>query len=171
MAYYLQHTAEEIDRKLNLIAENKNQLEYPYDGSLPVGLTDVGDGSVLTAERNGAYAESYFLLKTMQLTTGKKYIISLAITNILEELQEHAGFSVQVRYAGKEINTQFNDELKLSIGELDLSTETEKAVAISVYLCVPELFVPRPYICRTRVRNTPPQLQAQRRADRLRSRR
>ena len=47
MSYILQHTAESIDRKLGLIDENKNLLVYPYNSTLPSGLEDVGDGSIL----------------------------------------------------------------------------------------------------------------------------
>ena len=95
MAYKLNHTAESIDRKLNLIAENKNLLPYPYSITLPKGLTDVGDGSILTSDRNGAYSEESFLLNSCILPAGN-YTISLDITTVLEEPTVTSGFELKV---------------------------------------------------------------------------
>ena len=58
----LNHTAESINHKLDLIDENKNLLPYPYKTELPTGLIDVGDGSILTYVRDGAYSEKKFFL-------------------------------------------------------------------------------------------------------------
>lgn len=41
MSYTLEYTAEQINRRLDLINENKNLLPYPYkyDTTLPLGTT------------------------------------------------------------------------------------------------------------------------------------
>jgi hypothetical protein len=96
MAITLDFTAEQINRRLSLIAENKNLLLYPYDTSLPRGLTDVGDGSILTSDRTGTYSEESFLLNDCILPAGK-YTISLDITTILEEPTNVSGFKLKVK--------------------------------------------------------------------------
>lgn len=88
MAYELRHTAKAIDHKLSLIDENKNLLEYPYgkgiiNWSLPTGLEDVGDGSILTSATTGK--PDYIQLNTCLLPANKSYIISLNITDLIDE--------------------------------------------------------------------------------------
>ena len=129
MAYILQHTAEEIDHKLSLIDENKNLLPYPYEIVLPTGLIDVGDGSILTTKRNGAYSEESFLLNHCELPAGK-YTISLDITTVLEEPTVVSGFALKVEIAGQE-TIIITDQ-----GELQLTEES----TVVVHLVVPSYF-------------------------------
>ena len=96
MSYILQHTAESIDRKLCLIDENKNLLVYPYNSTLPSGLEDVGDGSILTSERNGDYSEESFVLSDKCILPEGKYTVSLHITDILEVPTTVSGFVLRV---------------------------------------------------------------------------
>ncbi len=132
MAYPLNFTAEQINHRLSLIAENKNLLPYPYDTVLPVGLTDVGDGSILTYVRNGAYSESEYFLNDCILPAGK-YTISLDITTILEEPSTVSGFALRIDREGNEPLTVTDSAV------LDLSAET-KETTIKVYLIVPNSF-------------------------------
>jgi hypothetical protein len=121
MSCKLRHTAEAIDHKLDLITKNKNLLRYPYttdlvDGRLPLGLEDVGDGSILTTDVTTPEGE--FVFTTCALTTGKKYTISLDITNIVDEVVTNSGFSLKVVLAdGRSVTTD-------SFTVLDLSSET-----------------------------------------------
>ena len=143
MSYMLQHTAEAIDRKLYLVDENKNLLPYPYDTNttFPAGLEDVGDGSFLTSAVNGASA-SERLLNTCSLIAGKKYIISLDVTNIKEEVVTNSGFALRIDIEGKEPITATNSAI------LDLSSETGilnsttglYEVAAEAYLLIPTDF-------------------------------
>ncbi len=129
--YILKHTAEEIDDKLNLIAENKNLLPYPYEDTMPAGLTDVGDGSILTSASSAS--ETKLLLNDCELPIGNKYIVSINITNILDEVISDSDFSLEVVTAGKEAIT-INDS-----AVLDLSQETTPVVTL-VYLNIPDSF-------------------------------
>ena len=125
----LEHTAEEIDRKLNLIAENKNLLQYPYEDILPGYLTDVGDGSILTSHKGRTQeAGNEYLLSDCLLSEGT-YTISLDITNILEEPVNNSGFLLKVNIDGEEINVDGS-----YIRFLDKDT------TILVYLVVPDDF-------------------------------
>lgn len=131
MAYILQHTAESIDHKLDLIAENKNLLPYPYEAVLPSGLTDVGDGSILTSASSAS--ETKLLLNDCELPIGNKYIVSINITNILDEVISNSDFSLEVAIAGKETITISDSAV------LDLSQETAPVVTL-VYLNIPDSF-------------------------------
>lgn len=127
------YTAREINRRLDLIAENKNLLPYPYN-ALPVGLTDVGDGSILTADRSGAYNEESFFLNECILTAGKKYTISLDITDILEVPTIVSGFELKVEITGRDTISGITD-----YAVLDLSTASEDLTAV-ISLIVPNTF-------------------------------
>lgn len=129
MAYTLQHTAEAIDRKLNLIDENKNLLPYPYETKLPEGLTDVEDGSILTSKRSSAYSEESFFLNDCILPAGN-YIVSIDITTILEESKTDSGFKLKIEIEGEDPIT-FDNYYKLNLTE-------ETTVRIS--LVVPSTF-------------------------------
>lgn len=90
MSYILQYTAEAIDDKLSLI-DNKNLLPYPYQtkaisDAKPLidyeeALVDIGDGSILTSGSTVGQEDVAIILNTCKLYAGKKYIISLDITN------------------------------------------------------------------------------------------
>lgn len=139
MPYTLLHTAEAIDYKLNLINKNKNLLPYPYNTDFLVELENVlenvGDGSILTTDVSTRESRKEILLNTCNLSAGKKYIISLDITNITDEaITNSADFSLKVSIAGKDpVSTD-------SFEVLDLSAETEEASA-AVYLIAPTAFV------------------------------
>lgn len=138
MAYELQHTAEAIDYKLNLIEKNKNLLPYPYKDSLnhvslPTDLEDVGDGSILTSARNEAQLEKEYFLTDCVLSAGKKYTVSLHITDIFDKLTTNSGFALKV-----EIPNIYTTEL-MDSAELDLSAETGEVTA-TVLLVVPSTF-------------------------------
>jgi hypothetical protein len=91
--YTLRHTAPVIDDKLDLIDENKNLLEYPYNGTLPAGFEDVGDGSILTPANTDAATS--FTLTNCPLLAGK-YTFSFNVTNIAEESVSKSGFLLKV---------------------------------------------------------------------------
>ena len=133
MAYPLQHTAEAIDDKLNLIAANKNLLPYPYDVEFSEYnvLEDVGDGSILVKEKTKTDIE--LLLNDFTLEAGKSYTISLTITDILENITTISGCELTV----KADNTE-KTRLSATTGSaaLDLSSETGEK-AILVYLKIP----------------------------------
>lgn len=137
MSCKLRHTAEAIDHKLDLITKNKNLLRYPYttnlvDGRLPLGLEDVGDGSILTTDVTTPERE--FVFTTCALTTGKKYTISLDITNIVDEVVTNSGFSLKVDIEGKEPITTDNFTV------LDLSSEAVTSIPITISLSTPTAF-------------------------------
>ena len=133
MAYLLQHTAEAIDHKLGLIDENKNLLPYPYDVKFSdyPALEDVGDGSILITEDTTQDTE--ILLQDFSLFGGKKYIISLTITDILDNIPTSSACSLVIK-ADNEAKT----ELISTEGsqELDLGRESSTK-AILVYLKIP----------------------------------
>lgn len=129
MAYQLNHTAESIDRKLGLIAENKNLLPYPYSTTFPEGLTDVGDGSILTSDRSGAYSEESFTLNDFSLLPGE-YTISLDVTTVLEEPTITSGFELEV---------VINNGEPIFVADTELIELTEESTLI-VSLVVPDSF-------------------------------
>ena len=135
----LRHTAESIDRKLDLIDENKNLLPYPYvtDFTNYDVLEDVGDGSILTKEKIGG-TDIEILLKDFQLPAGKKYVISLNITNstdILENAITVSGCKLIIKTGNKELAT-LDSTSGVQRQSLDLSNESGEK-AILVYLIVP----------------------------------
>lgn len=81
--YILQHTAEAIDRKLDLIVENKNLLEYPYN-SFPAEFTDVGDGSILVPARDDNYDYYSTTLASFILPAGT-YTLSMTSSDPLTD--------------------------------------------------------------------------------------
>ena len=144
--YTLQHTAEAIDYKLNLIDKNKNLLPYPYktnltNEALPDGFEDVGDGSLLTHTPVGA-TETRFLLNTCQLPAGN-YFVSLNITNMLEEAVIASDFGLEVTTEdNKYLASALANEASYPGGPLIRSDLLilESETAIKVYLNVPTSF-------------------------------
>lgn len=124
MSYTLQHTAEAIDYKLNLIEKNKNLLPYPYEymPTLPAGLEDVGDGSILTSAKTTAVQK--ILLNTCSLPAGK-YTVSLDIADITEVPVPTSAFSLEVTGTAVSATTDSS-----GIATLNLDTIT----AVKVYL-------------------------------------
>lgn len=134
MSYKLNHTANEIDYKLDLITKNKNLLQYPYTEHLAIGLENVGDGSILTTKVTTP-ANQEVIITNCTLTTGKKYTISLDVTNIADEAITNPGFSLKIVPDGKEPITTNNFIV------LDLSSETAVvSIPIAVYLITPATF-------------------------------
>ena len=105
MAYTLQHTAAEIDRKLALVDENKNLISYPYDNINFADyeeLEDVGDGSILITK--DTERELNLELNHLEVQAGKdengedrKYVLSLTITDILENITTISGCELSVK--------------------------------------------------------------------------
>ncbi len=110
----LDFTVEQINRRLDLIAENKNLLPYPYTANLPTGLEDVGDGSILTTDTT-TDSTGILLTEDCILSVGKKYTISLDVRNLIDDVQvENPGFELKVNINGEETtvtNTHTFDEL------------------------------------------------------------
>ncbi len=129
MPYTLQHTAEAIDYKLNLIDKNKNLLPYPYPTTFPAGLEDVGDGSILTTAVVGA-TEKEIYLNTCVLPAGN-YAVSVDTTDIIDTTKPvtNPGFSLILKTAD-EANIDVSD------GSFELTTST----SVKVYLRVPNVF-------------------------------
>jgi hypothetical protein len=130
--YKVLPSAEAVDRRLSLIDENKNLLEYPYEKALPLGFTDVGDGSILTS---GAYSQQSFDLNACTLDAGK-YIISLTITNITEEPTIVSDFSLKVRYGttNEDILAELtpSNDGKKTFATFTLSMESTVIVSLEV---------------------------------------
>lgn len=137
MAYILQHTAEAIDHKLNLIDENKNFLEYPYVASLPIGFEDAGDGSILTYQPAGA-TETKFLLTTCLLPAGS-YTFGLEVTDIVEKTVASHDFYLEIN------------------GDRSGNIEVPTEAIVTVYLNVPNFtagLLIKPKIMRASEENT-----------------
>ena len=132
MAYLLQHTAEAIDRKLELIAENKNLLPYPYevDFTKHTALEDVGDGSVLITKTTDKAIN--LLLQDFPLSGGQ-YVVSLIITDIVDNvINTSSGCKLVIkRKAGTEEIT-----LGSTTGTLELEISEETAAL--AYLEIPK---------------------------------
>jgi len=136
MSYKLNLSAEAIDYKLNLIDKNKNLLPYPYDNNtaFPTGLENVGDGSILTYGGSIPGDKREIVLNTCSLPGGKKYIVSLDITNILEEaITDLEGFALKIAIEGEALTDAF------TFKELDFSSKTGET-SITVYLFAPTTF-------------------------------
>ena len=144
MSYILKHLAKSINNKLDLIDENKNLLPYPYNslnGGFSEGLEDVGDGSILTSSTSSTALDER--LNYFSLPTGNIYMVSLSITNILEEVvTSTAGFSLKiyVRNEADETFTSYETDSKLGHITLDLSDTTVEHKWVSVWLDIPESF-------------------------------
>lgn len=143
MPYILQHTAEAIDDKLNLIDKNKNLLSYPYktgltNDALPLGFSDVGDGSILTSAT--AVNEFTILLNTFMLTVGKKYALSISITDIADTdatALVDTGCSLRVTTSeGITVETTAVDYLDLTGTGGDINGE----ISVTAHLIVPKDF-------------------------------
>ena len=118
--------AEEIIGKLSLIDENKNLLEYPYDGTFPTGLTDVGDGSILTS---GISAGQSLTLSTFSLLKGE-YQDSIAVTYIDDTVVDSHRFSLSV--TGEGVSRDENNTIKVPAND----------TLVTVTLNIPEEFSP-----------------------------
>ena len=130
--YKVLPSAEAVDRRLSLIDENKNLLKYPYIKALPGGFTNVGDGSILTS---GAYGRQSFELNDCLLDAGT-YIVSLAITDIIEEPTIMTGFSLKVvdKNTNKDYTktaTPSNDDKK-TFYTFTLDTESTVVVSLEI---------------------------------------
>ncbi len=140
MAYILQHTAEAIDHKLSLIDENKNLIEYPYrtnlaDHAMPDGFEDVGDGSILTDSQVGSTG-ARFLLTTCLFPCGKKYTVSIGLTDIEEKSVVNAGVSLEILIEGKDPIFAYATENGYS--QFNLSEIVgDTAVSAQIYLNAP----------------------------------
>lgn len=97
MSYTLQHTAEAIDYKLDLIDKTKNLLPYPYTGTFQNGFEDIGDGSILV-NVDPSWTSEIILIDEANFTlpantstedgTTCVYKISLTATDITEASTE-----------------------------------------------------------------------------------
>ena len=140
MAYTLQHTAEAIDHKLSLIDENKNLIEYPYrtnlsNHALPNGFEDVGDGSILTVSQVGS-SGARFLLTTCLFPCGKKYTVSIRMTDIEEKPVVNAGVALEIVIEGKDPIFAYATETGYS--QFNLSEIVgDTAVSAQIYLNAP----------------------------------
>lgn len=130
MPYTLQHCAEAIDYKLNLIDKNKNLLPYPYQTAFPTWLEDMGDGTLLTLTSSATVSEKKIFLNTCILSAGK-YIVSVDTTDIVDIRKSvpNPGFSLELSLAGSAITIAEG-------GNFELSAET----TFEVYLLVPSHF-------------------------------
>ena len=139
--YKVLPSAEAVDRRLSLIDENKNLLPYPYEKlyyeNLPADLIDVGDGSILTAARPEG-SETTILLNDCALVGGKTYIISLNITNILEEVISDSQFSLKVECS---TDSSLAEDAITSSHKLDLSAKADDTTTtVLIYLNIPATF-------------------------------
>lgn len=123
-------TSAQINRRLSLIAENKNLLQYPYKNTLPDGLTDVGDGSILTS---GAYSKQQNALITTHDLPAGSYIASLAITDIKENPSMMSGFVLKVTANGTTYTTtsQSNDAKKTFV-DFNLPENSTVSVTLDI---------------------------------------
>ena len=137
----LLYSAEQINHRLSLIDENKNRLPYPYDNlyyaNLPADLINVGDGSILTAVRSEG-STSTLLLNDCTLEGGKKYIISLNITDILEKVVDNSLFSLKVECNTDESLTKDNITGSYVLNLTAKADDTTTTVLI--YLNIPTTF-------------------------------
>lgn len=154
--YVLQHKAEEIDKKLNLIDENKNILSYPYtypSDSHPEDykLIDVEDGSFLTQANVVNGTSGTIFLNSCTLIPNKSHIISIRVTDILETPVLKSNFSLRIELSDKDSNTLSLSTIVSNI-ELDASgttgvvssfakiaAQTDEAI-LKVYLVIPANF-------------------------------
>ena len=110
----INHTAEQIDAKLNLINENKNFLPYPYTySSLSTGLEDVGDGSFLTTADIDSQVE--VTLATNYLLPEGSYTISIDVTDITDTPVSSVGFSLKINGASKTAYTASTSPILISL--------------------------------------------------------
>ena len=132
MSYTLNYTAEQIDHKLNLINENKNLLVYPYSADFPVGLEDIGDGSILTTAN--AYTSQEILLTTCTLPAGD-YVASLNITDLAEKPVDTTNFALVIK-RNSAVIAATKSYSPPTIGAFKLDIEA----VVEVYLSVPAGF-------------------------------
>jgi hypothetical protein len=120
MPYTLQHTAEAIDYKLNLIDKNKNLLPYPYKVTFPAGLEDAGDGSVLTTAKVSSSKEVQ--LASYALPAGT-YTASIDVTDIIDTTKAVTGFKLKITGASVSSSGQFTLAAETTI-QVSLVTPT-----------------------------------------------
>lgn len=107
-SYKINHTAEAIDLKLNLINENKNLLPYPYKATFLAGLEDVGDGSVLTVTAHSR-GQSFLLTPTGLLLPEGTYTASIEVADLVDitEVITNPGFELEITGATVDAAGQF----------------------------------------------------------------
>lgn len=141
MSYKLKHTAEEIDYKLDLVDKNKNLLPYPYDVLFSAGLEDVGDGSVLTTGIRCEESGSSVLLATRSLPVGKKYIVSLTATDLIDTtvIEQH-GFELKVNFGDTSVIAKKDTEFMADLDLTAITGDEKGEIVITVYLTIPTVF-------------------------------
>lgn len=133
--YILQHTAEAIDHKLDLIVENKNLIEYPYDTEatgFPSEFIDSGDGSIIVPASSSGYADYSIQLATITLPAGT-YTLSISGTNLDGQVSNgvSGNLSVAASLADQAIcSASINSGVD---PENVFSLSTESTVIISLY--------------------------------------
>ncbi len=127
-----------LDRKLNLIDENKNLLQYPYKYTeLPTGLENAGDGSILTTAENIPEGNSslIYLENTLSLPAGD-YTASIEVSDIIDittPITEH-GFSITLK-------TDTRDDISISDHAVfNVPSDIPENIPVKVYLKVPADF-------------------------------
>lgn len=130
--YTLEYTAEQINRRLDLINENNNLLAYPYDSVARIdSIDDIGDGSFLTTS---AYAGDggYITLQGDFALSAGTYAISISVVDAIDTttLVENPGFSLELRVDG-ELLVETDDKTYFTL---------DNDTAIAVLLYVPESF-------------------------------
>jgi hypothetical protein len=124
MSYTLEYTAEQINRRPDLINENKNLLPYPYGVDLPAGFEYVGDGSVLITVATPIDGNRILLTPTGLLLPAGTYTASIEVTDIIDTATgiTNPGFNLEIE--GAEVD---------QAGKFTLSVET----TTKVYLVTP----------------------------------
>ena len=110
----INHTAAQIDAKLDLINENKNWLPYRYKySSLSAGLEDVGDGSFLTTATITSQVE--IPLATDCLLPEGSYTVSVDVTDIADAPASNDGFSLEIDGVSKTEHTASASPISISL--------------------------------------------------------
>ena len=126
--YVLQHTAEAIDHKLELIDVNKNLLPYPYDGSnegikkYNNFLEDVGDGSILIS--NTTTEEITVYLGDVVLPIDADYFSSVTVTDLYDNIIDLPGCELSMTEGAVDGNEQ------AYVVSLVIPADTEKGLLI-----------------------------------------
>ena len=136
--YILQHSANEIDNKLNLINENKNLLPYPYkvDGNViefPDGLKNVGDGSILVTAAAGQDLPVTQLGDPLTLPAGT-YTVSFETVDVLDTAKQ-----VSVNYSNTNtikvfiyINNEYYTDLCLGSDLVVINLDQESTIELTL---------------------------------------
>jgi hypothetical protein len=111
--YIFPYTAEEIEKKLELVDANKNLLPYPYNITFPSCFEDVGDGSVLTtADTLDKVPEQ--LLKSLELPAGT-YIASVEAADVATETATECNFMLMIDGHASDASSQFTLSAKETV--------------------------------------------------------